>query len=86
MNIVFIKIVCVGCMVSEIQRVSVFGYCPTDSVRIPLLSPTNKLPKYFGKNDSYIIYGRIIDELIKELYFNEEDITINLKILICHVT
>ena len=28
MNIVFIKHVFVGCMVSEISRVSVFGHCP----------------------------------------------------------
>ena len=28
MNIVFIKHFCVGFMVSEIHRVSVFGHCP----------------------------------------------------------
>ena len=32
-----------------------------------------------------IIIDRIIDDLIKELYFNKEDITINVKILICYV-
>ena len=39
MNMLFIKHFYVGCMVSEIQRVSVFVHCPTDSVRIRLLSP-----------------------------------------------
>ena len=28
MNILFIKYICVGFMVSEIPRVSVFGHCP----------------------------------------------------------
>ena len=46
---------------------------------------TNKLQKYFAQNDSYIIDGRNIDELIKDLYFNDEDITMNLKILIFYI-
>ena len=28
MNVLFIKHLCVGCMVYEIPRLSVFGYCP----------------------------------------------------------
>ena len=39
MNIIFFTNFFVGFMVSEILRVSVFGHCPSDSVRIRLLSP-----------------------------------------------
>ena len=39
MNILFIKHFFVGFMFSEIPRVSLFGHCPTDTVRIRLLSP-----------------------------------------------
>ena len=39
MYILFITHFFVGFMVSEIQRVSIFGHGPTDSVRIRLLSP-----------------------------------------------
>ena len=39
MNIVFIKHFCVGIMVSEIYRVSVFGHCPY-SVTIPYVFNT----------------------------------------------
>ena len=46
MNMLFIKNVIVGFMVSEIPRVSVFGHCP-GTVRIGLLSPnTNIIDKY----------------------------------------
>ena len=43
MNILLIKHFCVGFMVSEIPRVSVFGYCPY-SVTFPYL-PTYKTPR-----------------------------------------
>ena len=39
MNVLFIKNVCVGFMVSEIPRVYVLGQCPTGTFRIRLLSP-----------------------------------------------
>ena len=40
MNILFIKHVFVGFMVSEIPRMSVFGHCPySGTVRIRLLYP-----------------------------------------------
>ena len=38
MNMLFIKQIFVGFMISEIPRVSVFGHCQTESVRIRLLS------------------------------------------------
>ena len=41
MNILLIKHFFIGFMVSEIPRVSVFGNCPTDKVRIRLPSPNH---------------------------------------------
>ena len=39
MNVLFLTYFCVGCMVSEKLRLSVFGYCPYSvTVRIRLLS------------------------------------------------
>ena len=40
MNILLIQYFFLGFVVSEIPRVYVFGKCPTDTVRIRLLSPT----------------------------------------------
>ena len=51
MNILFIKYFFVGCMVSEIPRVSVFGHCPYSvTVRIRLLFPI------YRKNSSFHIF------------------------------
>ena len=45
MNILFIKHFFVGCMVSEIPRVSVFGYCPYS-----VTFPYNDLKKSYYSN------------------------------------
>ena len=68
MNILFIKPFFVGFMVSEILRVSVFGYCPY-SVTFPYTTHINNTYTYI--NTEYYIYyvvNNILKMCLNDLY------------------
>ena len=74
MNIVFIKHFCVGCMVSEITRVSVFGHCPysvTFPYRLKCHYIFKKYQYHIGVGYLPKFSGRIIeDHNIYITYYN----------------